>query len=136
MKLFLLDSNVVSEVWKKNPDGRLLTWYYAAEWYLPSVVIAEIQAGAEANPSAARRAQITAHLDKLLAEYAGAVISWDADVARTWGKLTRSPEVRRKPQALWDSLIDAMAVTHDLRVATRNEDDFRHADTFNPWTEI
>ncbi len=91
--------------------------------------------GAEATPSVARRSQITDRLDKVLGEYGGAVIAWDADVARTWGKLTRTPEVRRKPQALWDSLIDAKAVTHDLRVATRNGDDFRHADTFNPWTD-
>jgi len=31
------------------------------------------------------------------------------------------------------SLIDAMAVRYGCTVATRNEKDFRHADTFNPW---
>jgi len=34
---------------------------------------------------------------------------------------------------LWDSLIDALAVRHGATVATRNEEDFRHAKTFNPW---
>jgi len=34
---------------------------------------------------------------------------------------------------LWDSLIDALAVRHGATVATRNEEDFRHAETFNPW---
>jgi predicted nucleic acid-binding protein len=42
-------------------------------------------------------------------------------------------QVKRQPQALWDSLIDAMAVRNDLIVATRNGKDFRHAKTFNPY---
>lgn len=50
------------------------------------------------------------------------------------GRLKHSQEVRRQPQALWDSLIDAMALRYGFVVATRNVADFRHADTFNPWT--
>jgi len=44
-----------------------------------------------------------------------------------------SPEVKRQPQSLWDSLIDALAVRHGYAVATRYTKDFRHAKTFNPW---
>jgi predicted nucleic acid-binding protein len=51
-----------------------------------------------------------------------------------WGRLKHSPEVKRQPQALWDSLIDAMAVTLDATIATRNTEDFRHARTFNPFS--
>jgi len=61
------------------------------------------------------------------------MMEWDAETARTWGRLKNSPEVKRQPQALWDSLIDAMAVRHGATIATRNEKDFRHAKTFNRW---
>ena len=97
-------------------------------------VIAEIQEGAEASPSAARKVEINARLDRFLERNSAAVIEWDADSAPTWGRLKHSPEVKRQPHSFfWDSLIDAMAVRHGCTVATRNGKDFRRAETFNPW---
>ncbi len=136
MKPYLLDSNVVSELWKPNPDSAVLVWMQTAEWFLPVPVIAEIQEGAGGAPSATRRIEVNSKLDAFLRAHAALVIDWDAETARTWGRLKHSSEVKRQPQALWDSLIDAMAVRHGAIVATRNEKDFRHADTFNPWTAL
>ena len=132
---YLLDNNVLSEWWKPNPDAKVVAWIESADWSVPAPVIAEIQEGAEANPSEARRVQINARLDDFLRDFDGLVVAWDAETARTWGRLKHSPEVKRQPQSLWDSLIDAMAVRNDLIVATRNGKDFRHAKTFNPWTD-
>jgi len=96
-------------------------------------VTAEIQEGAEAAGSATRRAHINAKLDEFLRVHNALVLPWDAETARTWGRLAHSPKVKRQPQPLWDSLIDAMAVRYGAVVATRNKADFRHADTFSPW---
>ena len=100
---------------------------------MPSPVIAEIQEGAEADPSEARKVQINSRLDEFLRDFEGLVMDWDAETARTWGRLRHSAEVKRKPQPLWDSLLDAMAVRYGATIATRNAADFRHAKTFNPW---
>jgi hypothetical protein len=131
---YLLDTNVLSEWWKPAPDAKVAAWMEAAEWYVPAPVIAEIQEGAEANASPVRKIQINARLDDFLRAFDGLVIVWDVETARTWGRLKHSPEVKRQPQALWDSLIDAMAVHHGATIVTRNGKDFRHAATFNPWT--
>ena len=131
--IFLLDNNVLSEMWKPQPAAAVAQWFFSAEGFLPAPVIAEIQEGAEASPSLARRLELNRKLDHLLGHFGGAVMAWDTESARTWGRLKHSPEVKRQPQALWDSLIDAMAVRLDATVATRNEKDFRHAKTFNPW---
>jgi predicted nucleic acid-binding protein len=72
-------------------------------------------------------------LDDFLRDFDGLVMAWDAECARTWGRLKHSPEVKRQPQALWDSLIDAMAVRSGYLIATRNEKDFRHGKVFNPF---
>jgi predicted nucleic acid-binding protein len=32
-------------------------------------------------------------------------------------------------------LLDALAVRHNAVIVTRNRADFRHAKTFNPWTD-
>lgn len=132
--IYLLDNNVLSELWKPTPDPAVQTWFYSAEWFLPVPVLAEIQEGAEAAPSTVRRLEITRRLDAFLEAFGQTVIGWDAETARTWGRLRHSPEVKRRPQPLWDSLIDAMAVRHSATIATRNWADFRHASTFNPWT--
>jgi hypothetical protein len=134
MKAFLLDTNVLSEVWKPQPAMEVITWLESNEWYLPVTTIAELQEGATAAPSAARAAEINAKLDEILSEYEGSIVDWDGETARTWGKLARSPEAKLQPQPLWDSLLDALAVRHHAIIATRNTRDFRHAETFNPWT--
>lgn len=131
--IYLLDTNVLSEIWKPNPDAAVWAWFFATAWSLPVAVIAEIQEGAEADPSAARRNAINAKLDAFLQTYSDTVLDWDAETARTWGRLKHSAEVKRQPQPLWDSLIDALAVRHAATVATRNGKDFRHAPTFSPW---
>ena len=130
---YLLDTNVLSEIWKPRPHQSVLEFLHAAEWFLPVPVIAEIQEGAEASPSASRKVEINARLDRFLERNSAAVMEWDADTARAWGRLKHSAEVKRQPQAFWDSLIEAMAVRHGCTIATRNGKDFRHAKTFNPW---
>ncbi len=133
--IFLLDSNVISEVWKPSPDAKVMAFFEQSEWYIPAPVIAEIQEGAEASSSLARRIEINLKLDALLSEQGGIVMDWDSETARVWGRLRHSPEVKRQPQSLWDSLIDSMAVRYGATVATRNQSDFRHAKTLNPWLD-
>jgi predicted nucleic acid-binding protein len=131
--IYLLDSNVLSEMWKPQPDSAVVNWFFSAEWFLPSPVIAEIQEGAEASSSQARRLELNRKLDNIIKTFSPAVMDWDAETARTWGRLKHSPEVKRRPQQLWDILLDAMAVRYGATIATRNAADFRHAKTFNPW---
>jgi len=64
--IFLLDINVVSELWKPAPEARVLAWVAAADWRVPVPVVAEIQEGAEAVASAARRKEINTRLDVFL----------------------------------------------------------------------
>jgi hypothetical protein len=130
---YLLDNNVLSEWWKPNPDPNVVAFLESANWLVPAPVIAEIQEGAEASPSEARKVQINSRLDEFLRDFEGLVMDWDAETARTWGRLKHSAEVKRQPQPLWDSLLDAMAVRYGATIATRNSANFRHAKTFNPW---
>jgi predicted nucleic acid-binding protein len=132
---FIVDSNVLSELWNAQPDQNVVDWIDENNWFIPAPVVAELQEGASAAASPARRLQLNQKIDLMLSDYDEALLDWDAETARVWGRLKHSPEVKRKPQALWDSLIDAMAVRHDAIVVTRNTDDFRHAQTFNPWTD-
>jgi predicted nucleic acid-binding protein len=132
--IYLLDNNVLSEWWKPQPDPNVLAWMESApDWFLPAPVLSEIQEGAERHASQARRVELNAMLDQFLSDFPDVVLPWDKETARVWGRLKHSPEVKRQPQPLWDSLIDAMAVRYSAIIATRNAADFRHGKTFNPW---
>lgn len=131
---YLLDNNVLSELWRPQPADAVVDFIDTQEWFIPAPIIAEIQEGAEAAASTARKVQINARLDDFLAAFRALVLDWDTETARVWGRLKHSREVKRQPQPLWDSLIDAMAIRYGYTVATRNAKDFRHAATFNPWS--
>jgi predicted nucleic acid-binding protein len=110
----------------------LREWFFGADVCIPVPVIAEISRGIAADASAARRMRMDAKLTDALDIFP--VLSWDAETARIWAGLQFTRETRRNPQALWDSLIDAMGVRYDMPVATRNVSDFRHSTVFDPWT--
>ena len=138
---YLLDTNVVAEVTKADPDAdaRVLAWWDGMnegeqhDWMVPVPVIAEMAEGVWSVPAGARRVKLRADFDRYCHLHSEFFAAWDTETARTWGELQHSAAVKRQPQALWDSLIDAMAVRHGFTVATRNTKDFRHAETFNPW---
>src|SRR5487761_2022630 len=102
---YILDNNVISEWWKPEPNDGVIAFLERGGWGVPAPVIAEIQEGAEASPSQPRKIQINARLDIFLREFGELVIVWDAETARTWGRLKHSAEVKRQPQPLWDSLL-------------------------------
>ena len=132
MSRYIIDTNVVSEIWKNEPDENVATWMRRHDYFIPAPVIAEIVDGIEADTSAARQVRHRALLDNFLGQTP--TLDWDVETAFTWGQLRNCPEVKSKPQPLWDSLLDAMAVRYNAVIVSRNASDFRHATVFDPWT--
>ena len=122
--MFLLDTNVVSELRKPKPHGAVLAWIKQAndaDLHLSAVTIGEIQAGIEItkeqNPEKAT--ELSAWLDQLAAAYQ--VLPMDGRVFRHWARL-----MHRKSDTLYeDAMIAATARVHDLILVTRNVTDFK-----------
>ena len=122
--MFLLDTNVVSELRKPKPHGAVLAWIKQAndaDLHLSAVTIGEIQAGIEItkeqNPEKAT--ELSAWLDQLAAAYQ--VLPMDGRVFRDWARL-----MYRKSDTLYeDAMIAATARVHDLILVTRNVTDFK-----------
>ncbi len=131
---FLLDTNVISETWKPRPEPKVRAWLVAngADCGIPVPVLAEIADGIHAE-SGARRKDLLHKLNHFLAEWNEHVVPWDTDAALAWGQQQHSAALKRQPQSLWDSIIEAIALAHGLTVVTRNTSDFRSAPTLNPW---
>ncbi len=122
--MYLLDTNVISELRKPKPHGAVLAWMEDAtdsELHLSAVTIGEIQAGIEItreqNPDKA--AELSVWLDQLAAVYQ--VLPMDGRVFRHWARL-----MHRKSDTLYeDAMIAATARVHGLTVVTRNVTDFK-----------
>ena len=122
--MFLLDTNVVSELRRRRPHLGVLSWIRRVSpdrLHLSAVTVGEIQAGIEITRErdAAKAAELEAWLDEVLASYS--VLSMDAAAFRTWAKLMH----RRSDAQMQDAMIAAVAIVHRMTVATRNVRDFR-----------
>lgn len=108
----LLDTNVISDDVKPQPDSAVCEWLDANGDVcgIPAPVLAEIADGIHAQRGA-RRDALLARLDLLLAERDGQFVSWDAMAAVEWGRQQHSAAVKRQPQSLWDSLSEAVALS-------------------------
>lgn len=132
--MYLLDTNVVSELRKQRPHGGVVAWLQSiddAQVYLSAVTLGEIQAGIELTreQDPGKAEEIEAWLELVAGAYN--VLPMDAATFRAWARL-----MHRKSDTLYeDAMIAATAKVHGLTVATRNVSDFNALglDVFNPF---
>jgi len=121
--MYLLDTNVVSELRRTRPHSAVLAWLCGvadADVYLSVVTIGELQAGIEITreQDAGKASDVEAWLDRVVETYK--VLPVDARIFRRWARLMH----RQSDQLIEDAMIAATADLHDLIVVTRNVRDF------------
>jgi toxin FitB len=133
--MYLLDTNVVSELRRPRPHGAVLAWLRSvsdADLHLSAVTVGELQAGVEntREQDPKRAAEIERWLEEVAATWN--VLAMDARAFRRWAKLMH----RHSDHLIEDAMIAATAAVHDLTVVTRNVRDFEvfGVRTLNPFT--
>jgi predicted nucleic acid-binding protein len=136
---FLLDTNVISEPSKADPNPSLLRWIADTEehsLFLSALTFGEIKRGICLLPVSKKRERYERLLDALAQRFENRVLAFDRAVAEQWGALLARCSLNGTPIPAIDSMLAATAITHDLTIVTRNIDDFRHASVplFNPFS--
>lgn len=134
---YLLDTNVVSETIRREPNKAVIAWLdqVPGEALFVSVLtLGEIRKGVEALPDRSRRGKLSIWIDHELPRwFEERILPVDLAVADRWGRLLA--EVRR-PAPTIDSLLAATALHHDLRLVTHNVKDFDYPGltVIDPWS--
>lgn len=132
--MYLLDTNVISELRRPKPHGAVLAWLESvpdSDLRVSAVSLGEIQAGIEITrgQDKEKAGEIEAWVDLVAATYN--TLSMDGETFRIWTKLMHS-----RSDILYEgAMIAAIAIQHQLKVVTRDIDEFSHfrVDLINPF---
>jgi hypothetical protein len=137
--MIILDTNVVSELMRPEPDDRVRQWVSgrrADELGTTAITVAEISHGIERLPDGRRKAALLSAATDLFASFGDLVQPFDARAAAWFGPVM----VRRAGLGLpiegFDAQIASICRARGADLATRNVKDFLETgvDIIDPWS--
>lgn len=136
--LWLLDTCVVSELFRPTPEPTVRAWLdrHGHACAMAAVSFGEVSYGIECLPVGPRRNALTAWAQGLQERYADRTLPTDSVVWNAYGRLRASLRAIGRPQDSMDLLIAATASVHGLTLVTRNTRHFEDTGVplLNPWT--
>jgi toxin FitB len=137
--VIVLDTNVVSEVMRSNPEPAVLAWldkHPQNEIFITSIAAAELLYGAARLPEGRRKTLLQAKIREVLDEdFDGRVLPFAVGAADPYARIVSDRERRGKPISIADGQIAAICSHYSLPLATRNTADFvgTGIDIVDPW---
>ena len=137
--MILLDTNVISELWKAAPAPQVLAWVdgqMVETLCLSAVTVAELRFGLAAMPAGRRRTIYLERLEReVLPAFSGRIIPFDLEASRAYADLMTRARKAGQAISLADGYIAASAAARGLIVATRDTRPFEAAGVaiINPW---
>jgi len=136
---FLLDTNVVSEWVRPQPDRSVISWLSDVDEdrvFISVISFAEIRRGVETLAAGRRRERLATWLaEELPMRFEERILDIDRHVADTWGVLMARGQKIGLTLGSMDAFVAATAEAHGLTLVTRNVKDFRRLgiSLLDPW---
>ena len=137
--MIILDTNVVSEPLRKDPESRVVEWLDAQTLetlYLSAITVAELRFGVQSLPVGHRRDRLHENLEhKVLPIFVGRVLAFDLSASESYANIMAKARSIGRVISVADGYIAATAAANSMMVATRDTDPFDAAGlkTVNPW---
>ncbi len=138
--MVLLDTNVVSELMRAQPEPAVLRWVDAQpspDLHMSAITLAELLHGIARLPDGRRRRALAEQLETMIdVDMDHRVVAFDEIAAAHYADIVAGRESSGRPIGMADAQIAATCRSHGAVLATRNTSDF--ADTsvevVDPWT--
>jgi predicted nucleic acid-binding protein len=138
--VIILDTNVLSEGMRANPDPAVMGWLGALsplEFWITTITVAEIRFGLACLPDGRQRDDLGNRFEALQRRsFPDRILSFDLPAAERYGRLMAQRRALGRPMSPLDGQIAAIASIHHAALATRNTDDFEACglSLINPWS--
>jgi hypothetical protein len=135
---YLLDTNIISNVVKRQPSESLLAWMTAQrdeDLFIASLTVAEIRRGILEKPRGKKRDVLDNWFsgpEGPQALFAGRILAFDDKAGLIWAELMAKGKTAGKPRSGLDMIIAAVAGANECVVVTDNERDFVGLQVVNP----
>ena len=142
LSIIVLDTNVVSELMRDNPDQAVVDWFDAQHTNslsITTITQAEILTGIELLPGGRRKNNLFELANYFFTSiFIGRVLVYDSIAASTYAEIFAQRQAIGRPIGQSDCQIAAIARSHEAAVATRNVTDFERVgvELINPWSNI
>lgn len=140
--MIVLDTNVISEIMRPNPEPKVLAWLDAqapTDLWLNSMVAAELLFGVARLPEGVRKQKLVlAASDMLEQDFVGHILDFDLAAASVYAVMLAERERNGQMMAMADAQIAAICLRHDAALATRNTKHFEGLGLtlINPWDSL
>ena len=135
--MILVDTNVLSELTKPEPEDRVVAWLEVNELALaaPTIALAELRYGIARLPRGRRRSSLLQFWQTTRDRFRGRIFSFDERAAEMYGEVAAVAERAGRRLNVQDGQIAAIALVHGMTVATRNVAHFEATgvEIVNPW---
>jgi len=137
--MIVLDTNVISELWRSVPNPKVLAWMDAQmveTLYLSAITVAELRFGLATMQEGRRRTILQSRLEReVLPVFAQRVLPFDLAASQAYAELMAKTRASGLAIGAADGYIAASASAHGFAVATRDTRPFLDAGVtvINPW---
>lgn len=129
--MILLDTNVLSEAMRIEPDERVMNWldsHAPSSLFVSAVTVDEITFGIELLPRGRKRLRLTRLFARIVDAFSDRLVPFDLDAATESAKLRAQRRLEGSPMSLADSQIAGTAKSRGYSLATLNTRDFQEID--------
>jgi predicted nucleic acid-binding protein len=126
--MIILDTNIISEMMKENPDQAVADWFKSQDndqLYITVLTVTEIKYGISLLPESKRKETLDSDASYMFnSVFRDRILSFDYDAAYHYPIVHQHKKAAGKTMTVMDAELAAICKSNNAALATRNTGDF------------